>query len=124
MIEAFLIYILCAYGISNIIVYSSGPFDCFTKMRDFMDKYAPSNFGELFHCMICFPTWVGIALSVFDIFFLKNIAFTPFNISFNNDSLWYYIIPLDMFITSGTVWLINTIQETFESITERNNRHK
>lgn len=122
MIETFIIYILCAYGISNMIVYSSGPFDFFTKLRNFMDKYAPSNFGELFHCMICFPTWVGIVLSAFDIWLLPNYSFTPFNNLFNNNSLWYYIIPLDMFITSGTVWLINTIQETFESITNKNDK--
>lgn len=122
MIETFLIYILCAYGIANMIVYSSGPFDCLTRLREFMDKYAPSNFGELFHCMICFPTWVGVILSAFDIWLLPNISFTPFNMLFNNDSLWYYIIPLDMFITSGTVWLINTFQETFESITNKNDK--
>ena len=122
MIEMFIIYILCAYGISNMFVYSSGPFNMFNHLRNAMDKYGPSNFGELFHCMICFPTWVGIILSIFDIFLLPNHFFTPFNIFINNDSLWYYIIPLDMFITSGTVWLINTFQETFESITNKNDR--
>lgn len=121
MIETFIIYILCAYGIANMFVYSNGPFNFFTHLRNTMDK-APSNLGELFHCMICFPTWVGIVLSIFDIWLLPNISFTPFNILFNNDSLWYYIIPLDMFITSGTVWLINTFQETFESITNKNDR--
>ena len=122
MIEMFIIYILCAYGISNMFVYSSGPFNMFNHLRNTMDKYGPSNFGELFHCMICFPTWVGIVLSVFDIFFLPNHLFTPFNMFINDDSLWYYIIPLDMFITSGTVWLINTFQETFESVTNKNDR--
>lgn len=122
MIEIFLIYILCAYGISNMIVYSSGPFDIFTNIRNIMDKYAPSNFGELFHCMICFPSWVGIILSVIDIIFLPNFSFTPFNVLLNNDSLWYFIVPFDMFITSGTVWLINTAQETLESITNKNEK--
>lgn len=122
MIEIFLIYILCAYGISNMIVYSSGPFDIFTNIRNIMDKYAPSNFGELFHCMICFPSWVGIILSVIDIMFLPNFSFTPFNVLLNNDSLWYFIVPFDMFITSGTVWLINTAQETLESITNKNEK--
>ena len=122
MIGLFFIYVLCAYGISNIFVYSSGPFNMFNHLRDFMDKHAPSNLGELFHCMICFPTWVGIVLSAFDIWLLPNYTFTPFNYFLNNDDLWYYIIPLDMFITSGTVWLLNTIQEMCESITEKNNR--
>lgn len=119
MIENFIIYILCAYGIANMIVYSSGPFNLFNHLRNFMDK-SPSNLGELFHCMICFPTWVGIILSFFDIFFLTTVNFTPFNIMINDSSLWYYIIPLDAFITSGSVWLIHTIQETFESITNKN----
>ena len=122
MIEMFIIYILCAYGISNMFVYSSGPFNMFNHLRNTMDKYGPSNLGELFHCMICFPTWVGIILSAFDIFLLPNHLFTPFNIFINDDTLWYYIIPLDMFITSGTVWLINTFQETFESITNKNDK--
>lgn len=122
MIEMFIIYILCAYGISNMFVYSSGPFNMFNHLRNTMDKYGPSNFGELFHCMICFPTWVGIVLSAFDIFLLPNHLFTPFNLLMHDDSLWYYIIPLDMFITSGTVWLINTFQETFESITNKNDK--
>lgn len=122
MIEMFIIYILCAYGISNMFVYSSGPFNMFNNLRNTMDKYGPSNFGELFHCMICFPTWVGIVLSAFDIFLLPNHLFTPFNLLIHDDSLWYYIIPLDMFITSGTVWLINTFQETFESITNKNDK--
>ena len=122
MIEMFIIYILCAYGISNMFVYSSGPFNMFNHLRNTMDKYGPSNFGELFHCMICFPTWVGVILSAFDIWLLPNISFTPFNLLIHDDSLWYYIIPLDMFITSGTVWLINTFQETFESITNKNDK--
>ena len=122
MIEMFIIYILCAYGISNMFVYSSGPFNMFNHLRNTMDKYGPSNFGELFHCMICFPTWVGVILSAFDIFLLPNHLFTPFNLLIHDDSLWYYIIPLDMFITSGTVWLINTFQETFESITNKNDK--
>lgn len=119
MIEYLIIYILCAYGISNMIVYSSGPFNLFEKIRNLFDNL-PSNLGELLHCMICFPSWVGIILSSIDIFLLKDNSFTPFNLIINNDSLWYLIIILDMFITSGSIWLLHTIQETCESITNKN----
>ena len=121
MIDLFIIYILCSYGISNIIVYSSGPFEIFTRFRDYMDRM-PSNFGELFRCMICFPTWVGIFMSLIDMFLIKDISFTPFNILFNNNiDLWYFIIAFDAAITSGTVWILNTIQEYLESFTNKNN---
>lgn len=119
----FIIYILCAYGISNMFIYASGPFNIFSKLRELFDML-PSNLGEMLHCMICFPTWVGIILSSFDIFFLKHNEITPFNIIINDDSLWYYTIALDAFITSGSIWLIHTIQESLESITNKNSLDK
>ena len=41
------IYSICAYGISNMVVYASGPFNMFTKLREYSNKYLPSNLGEL-----------------------------------------------------------------------------
>ena len=110
-----IIYLLCAYGVSNMIVYSNGPFNVFNNLRSWFDTF-PSNLGEMLHCMICFPTWVGIILSSIDMFCLNECSFTPFNILIRNDDLWYYIIPLDAFLTSGSIWLLHTFQEALESM--------
>jgi hypothetical protein len=109
-----IIYSMCAYGLSNMVVYASGPFNLFTKLRDNSNKYLPSNLGELFECMICFPTWVGIMLSIINIIVCPNLAFTPFNLIFKNIEYWYLIVPFDGFFTSGVVWLIHTFQEMME----------
>lgn len=110
------IYCLCAYGLSNMVVYASGPFNMFTKLRENSNKYLPSNLGELFECMICFPTWVGIIMSIINIVFCPEITFTPFMLIFQDITYWYLIIPFDGFFTSGTVWLIHTFQEMMERI--------
>jgi hypothetical protein len=111
-----IIYAFCAYGLSNIIIYSSGPFNIFTKFRENSNKYLPSNLGELFECMICFPTWVGLIMSTINIIFCPNISFTPFMLIFQNIEYWYLIIPFDGFFTSGIVWLIHTFQEMMERV--------
>jgi hypothetical protein len=95
------------------MVFSNGPFNLFTKLRDLGDLL-PSNLGEVMHCMICFPTWVGIGLSLFDVIVLTDVSFTPFNIIMSNDGLWYYIILLDGATASGGNWLIHTLQEFLE----------
>lgn len=116
------IYSLCAYGISNMVVYANGPFNLFTKLRENANKYLPSNLGELFECMICFPTWVGIGLSVLNILVFPEITFTPFNLIFQDINYWYVIIPFDAFFTSGTIWLIHTFQEMMERIGNEGNK--
>jgi hypothetical protein len=109
----FLLYILIAYGMSNILVFSS----IFRRWRDFWDNVSPNFFGILFSCMICWPFWNGVlgsyliwsptidygvvthGVSVFGLFeFPKEVVATF----------------LDGCLTSGTVWLIHTIQETLE----------
>ena len=108
------IYSICAYGISNMVVYASGPLNMFTKLREYSNKYLPSNLGELFECMICFPTWVGMILSILNIIVCPNLTITPFNLIIQDINYWYLIVPLDGFFTSGIVWLIHTFQEMME----------
>ncbi len=113
-----IIFIVVTYGFSNMIVYSNGPFHIFEKWRDFTNRLN-ENIGELFNCMMCFPMWVGFALSILDIFVLKNIYFTPMNMVLNVtnvDTVTYVIsIFLDGCFASGMTWLIHTIQEYFEN---------
>lgn len=115
----YIIYCIMAYGLTNLLVYGSGPFNILGKFREFCYKYL-HTIGEMLECMMCTSTNIGILLSLIDIL-LFNINFTPFNILFNNNQLWYLIIPFDAFFTSGIVWLIHTLQEFFETLTNKNN---
>lgn len=105
-----LLFILTAYGFSNIVVYGS----IFKGFRDFLNQKSPKFWGKLFSCMMCFPTWAG--------FFLSLTFFSP--------SLYYGLVDLSVFgfkipkeitsvffdgmLSSGSVWLIHTFQEMAE----------
>jgi len=49
-------FILCAYGLTQILVYGS----IFNKIRP--AKSWLRGFGELFHCPMCMGFWVGVFL--------------------------------------------------------------
>ena len=91
-----LIFILVAYGISNIVVHGS----IFNGFREFWNKVNPSFFGTLFSCMICFPTWVGFILS-----------FTFQMMGYDNMFLSVF---LDGCLASGTVFVLHIVEEYFE----------
>jgi len=115
-----LIFIFACYGFSNVIVYSNGPGDIFSKWRDLANKIHP-KFGELFGCMMCLPMWVGFILSTINIvFFGALIAFTPMNlllIYFSVHGVFISILAvlIDGAIASGTSWFIHNVEEYFES---------
>ena len=109
------LYAIMTYGICNIVVYGSGPFRIFEHIRNISDNIY-EHFGQMFSCMMCLPTNLGILLSVLN-WFLIPVAFTPFNILFAGTSLWWVAMICDGAFTSGIVWLINTIQEYFENKT-------
>lgn len=113
-------YTIAAYGLTNLLVYGSGPFDILIKFREYSGKLL-KTLGDMLECMMCTSTNVGWIISLLNLIFLPNIGITPFNIIFDvNMSLWYFIIPLDACITSGFVWLLHTLQECLESITNKN----
>lgn len=117
-----LCYILAMYGLTNLMVYGSGPWNMLGKFRDFSHKYL-GTIGDMLECMMCTSTNFGWIMSLINILLIDYVnPFTPFNIIFYDTSLWYLIIPLDAFITSGSVWLIHTLQETLESITAKNEK--
>ena len=76
-----------------------------------------SNLGELFSCMMCFPFWAGVIISVLDIN-LINVTFTPFNMLFNGQTVDFVtivvILVMDGIISSGTTWILHNIEEYFE----------
>jgi tryptophan-rich sensory protein len=106
-------YILLSYGLSNLIVYANGPFHVFEKWREISHNIG-EQFGELFTCMMCFSTWVGLALSLVNSLLLPAVAFTPFNIILGSVAPFWFIMILDMGFTSAVVWLIHQLEEMME----------
>ena len=72
-------YCVVAYGLSNMMVFGSGPFRIFEHIRNISSAIG-EHFGQLFSCMMCFPANFGWVISLIDWFLLPNIAITPFNI--------------------------------------------
>lgn len=105
-------YILFAYGIANMVCYAEGPWGIFEWWREVADHIS-EGFGKLFHCMMCFSTWVGLVFSVVDLL-LPALAFTPFNLILAGSGLWWLIPILDAGLTSGAVWLLHNLEEAFE----------
>lgn len=109
-----LCYSIMVYGMCNIIVFGSGPFKIFEWIRYWSNEIG-EHFGQLFSCMMCLPTNIGVILSIIN-WFLIPVAFTPFNILFGGmTGLWWLAAIFDGAFTSGVVWLIHHIQEYFEN---------
>lgn len=111
-----LVFILSCYGLSNMVVFSNGPWHIFVKLRKLTDKINP-KLGELFSCMMCFPFWVGFMLSFADLFLIKNASLTPFNILLQGDNAFIAIFTLfmDGAVSSGSTWILHNIEEYFET---------
>ena len=107
------IFSIVSYAISNHFVYAHGPMHLYDKIRELACKIHP-NLGELFECMICFPTWVGFILSAANSLLLPAVNLTPFTILMGTVAPWWIIMVLDGFFASGIVWLIHTFQEAME----------
>lgn len=112
MLFSLFVYCIAVYGVTNIVVHSNGPLWIFKFWRKLTNSIHPA-IGELFSCVMCFSTWVGFALSLIDIYVLKNQTITPFNMILNNESVWLVVL-LDMFFASGVTWLIHQFEELME----------
>lgn len=111
------LYCIAAYGLSNMVVFGSGPFRIFEHLR-YLTKLVSDHFGSLFGCMMCFPANIGWIASLIDWFFIPQIALTPFNILLGDTNLWWLALLCDCCFTSGAVWIIHYIESFFESIAE------
>lgn|SRR5574344_1061720 len=107
-----IIYSVTVYAISNMFVYANGPFGIFDKIRQIASRIG-KQFEELFSCMICFPTWVGIFMSLINLIFFPECGLTPFNCILPHEE-WMWIIIFDAAYASGITWLIHTCQEAIE----------
>ena len=114
-ILTFISYILLSYGIANLFVYSNGPFHIFERWRKFTNWIHP-QVGELFTCMLCISTWIGLALSLIDIYLFNNLEFTPFNIILSDVDYPLLVVLFDMAATSASVWLLHQFEEMMERI--------
>ena len=99
------LFILLAYGITNILIFGS----IFESCRKFWNDVNPKFFGKLMTCPMCLSTWIGAILSII----FQNLGYdTPFT------DYGILCLPLAAFFdacfTSGCVWLIHTVQEAFE----------
>lgn len=107
------IYIFSVYGFTNMLVYLNGPFGIFEKIRKIANSIS-EQLGELFSCMACCSTWVGILFSLVNAFILPAFAFTPGYLLFGTDSFSIMALFVDMIFTSGVVWIIHNVEEFFE----------
>ena len=115
MITVFLYSIMC-YGISSAFVYYSGPFDIFSKLRDFLESNHHEKLSELFSCMFCLPVNIGIIMSLICLLFCPGQPFTPFNIVFDgNTNLWPLTAIFDGFYTGAIVSLIDSFVNFVET---------
>ena len=96
------LYCIAVYGLSNMVVFGSGPFRIFEYLRNW-STYISEHFGTLFSCMMCFPAKIGWIVSLVDWFLIENFALTPFNILLFGTNLWWLALIADCCFTSGIV---------------------
>jgi len=118
-----LIYCFMAYGLSNMMVFGSGPFRIFEHIRNITSRIS-EHFGTMFQCMMCFPANLGWVLSLIDWFLIPQVAFTPFNIFLAGTGLWWLAMLFDCCFTSGAVWFIHHVESFFENLGEGNNEEE
>jgi hypothetical protein len=93
-----LIWILAAYGMSQILVFGS----IFDTAREWIGKKS-TFFGDLLGCMMCTSTWVG--------FFFSLTFYSP---TLNMVTILHSNVFFDGMLASGSVWAINAVVEWFE----------
>lgn len=114
------IYSIAIYGLSNMIVFGSGPFKIFEKIREWSYNLS-EHFSSLFSCMMCLPANIGWISSLINWFLIPSIALTPFNILLSGTNLWFIALMGDCCFSSGIVWIIHNIESFFENILNGNN---
>jgi len=109
MTQLFL-WVLLAYGMSNILVYGS----IFSGPRDLINRWAGNEhtplrgfwvfLSDMLKCMMCAPTWVG--------FFFGIFLYSPVHeiLGAHEYVSWFF----DGMLASGGTWAINSIIEWFE----------
>jgi len=112
------LWMIMAYGLSNIIVYGS----IFSGPREFIRVWAETPLPMvqpigrflkgMTSCMMCFGFHCG--------WFLSFLVYSPVH-ELLGVSSWYSWF-FDAFLSSGAVWAINSIIEWFEQNRPSNNQ--
>lgn len=110
MITELLLWMVMAYGMTNILVYGS----IFNGTRNFIREWGEDKttaFNGFFHfvngilsCMMCCSTWVG--------FFFGFFLYSPIHEILGASGIWSWFF--DGMLASGAVWIINSLVEWFE----------
>ena len=103
------IYVIICYGIANTIIYAHGPFHCFDKMHKIAKKIHP-QLDEMLSCFICSGWWLGFGMSAFNLLVIPTMSMVYLPLEY-----WYITVFLDGAFVSSSNWLINTIQNYFET---------
>lgn len=99
------IFVLLGYGITNILVFGN----IFEFWRNFTINHSPNFFGKLFSCPLCLSMWVGIFLSLLFHIIGVNTPLIEYGVH-----IPLLAIFLDGCLSSGSVWLLHTLQEHLE----------
>jgi hypothetical protein len=104
-----LIWLIAAYGMTQILVYGS----IFNEQRNWINDWAANEFATLqgvgkfisglISCVMCTSTWVG---------FLMSFIWSPWVNMFDVNPI--FGVFFDGMLASGGVWAINSIIEWFE----------
>ena len=111
MITQLLLWMVMAYGMTNIIVYGSifnGPRNAINKASN-TPKFPLRGFfifvSDMIKCMMCASTWIGFFFGIFLYSPVHQIlGATPW-------VSWFF----DGMLASGSVWAINSIIEWYET---------
>lgn len=108
-----LTFILISYGACNNMIYGS----IFEGFREYLSKFGTGGYSlhKLFTCFMCLGFWMGVALSSMMSYF-GFIHLTPVG-SLGVTNL-FLLTFLNGLLSSGSVWLIHTLQEMLERISQ------
>lgn len=62
MLERLIVAALATWRISSLMLYETGPFDAFTRVRSFASRTLFT--AELFSCVYCISIWIGALCAV------------------------------------------------------------
>lgn len=104
-----LIFLLICYGACNNLIYGS----LFQGFRDLLATFGTSSYSlyKLFTCFMCLGTWMGFAVSTI-LYYFGYSNLTPMG-SITTPLLMIFLNGL---VSTGGVWLIHTLQEALESL--------
>lgn len=99
----FFLWVLGAYGITQIIVETQ----YFDWLKNFFRKFILTRWiGEMFDCILCTSVWVGFLFGAF--------FHSPTQTEFQLSNFWISIF-LDGMISSAAVWFLHVIEKRITS---------